>query len=434
MSELHACGGSSVGGDGAQMQPSHEHEDEADSATATMTVTMAEHHQHSSETRMEDDEEEKLPNVQLVNGTAMPKELAEVENMAVAVEAAESSPSQPESTPLSSATAAAATSALPNPPTAAIPAESPAEPISISGSSSDGSDSDDDTGSCVVCGGVGCLLLCDTCPCAFHLRCAGLKRMPGGSGTNASSKTSSSSSPVWSCPVCTGQHTLDEYRRRRQLQRSAQRFPLLSKRGRRSSSRRRRTRSRTRQAESEDNEIDEQRSDIDLPHIARQIEAEDKWSYDLDTDAPLLPSQPTCAFCHRPELSSRSGFIAPSWPDPARFEFQLVGPFFEGGSASGGHGGGHGQMLWAHRSCAVWSPRVFALKRTEQDNTKNGRKQRRGRRHDQSLVSRLQNVVSEVQRSRWLNCSRCGKRGASIGCFEKACPKSFHYQCAKEVR
>ena len=32
-----------------------------------------------------------------------------------------------------------------------------------------------------------------------------------------------------------------------------------------------------------------------------------------------------------------------------------------------------------------------------------------------------------------LKCSRCGKKGAALGCYMKSCRKSYHVPCAAEI-
>lgn len=41
------------------------------------------------------------------------------------------------------------------------------------------------------------------------------------------------------------------------------------------------------------------------------------------------------------------------------------------------------------------------------------------------------NLEAELTRSRRIKCCCCGIKGASLGCYEKSCRKSFHVSCAK---
>ncbi|RZC87518.1 hypothetical protein C5167_036060 [Papaver somniferum] len=43
------------------------------------------------------------------------------------------------------------------------------------------------------------------------------------------------------------------------------------------------------------------------------------------------------------------------------------------------------------------------------------------------------NLGTEVARSKRIKCSCCGIKGASLGCYENSCRKSFHVPCAKMV-
>jgi superfamily II DNA or RNA helicase len=81
--------------------------------------------------------------------------------------------------------------------------------------------------------------------------------------------------------------------------------------------------------------------------------------------------------------------------------------------------------LFVHRSCALYTPEVYAQVAEE---------------HASSAISSLTpaeiagalffNVVKAKKRSRFLKCSLCGNNGASIGCNVKACNKSYHFACA----
>lgn len=45
----------------------------------------------------------------------------------------------------------------------------------------------------------------------------------------------------------------------------------------------------------------------------------------------------------------------------------------------------------------------------------------------------VKNLKAEVARAAKLKCSKCGLRGAGLGCFVKSCRKSYHVPCAIEV-
>jgi len=220
---------------------------------------------------------------------------------------------------------------------------------------------DEHTESCIICGGIGELLLCDSCPLVFHLSCVRLRKVPEG---------------MWSCDVCKGHATLQQYRVQRQEWRARER----------ERQQRRRTRSNNAEAAHSGDEGD------------------GGGGGGGGGGGPLDDDEVECAFCHARELSFSSGVEPPAPHDPASVEQMMIGPWLE----EDRKGSGRGREVWVHRACGLWSPRVYVAD------------------------GQLQNVVSEVQRARWLVCCECGKRGASIGCFDKDCPKTFHYRCAKE--
>eukprot|EP00741_Cyanophora_paradoxa_P010590 tig00020537_g10236.t1 len=73
---------------------------------------------------------------------------------------------------------------------------------------------------------------------------------------------------------------------------------------------------------------------------------------------------------------------------------ELIGPF-------------DGHM--AHEMCAMWSPRVY------------------------EDVDKLRNVEKEIRRGSRITCAKCRRVGATLGCHISACPRSYHYACAREI-
>lgn len=67
-----------------------------------------------------------------------------------------------------------------------------------------------------------------------------------------------------------------------------------------------------------------------------------------------------------------------------------------------------GHNDWIHTNCALWSNEVF-----------------------EEIDGSLQNVQSAISRSRHIRCSKCSKKGASIGCCNRSCPEAYHFNCAK---
>ncbi|KAL4200638.1 hypothetical protein AMTRI_Chr02g212140 [Amborella trichopoda] len=66
-------------------------------------------------------------------------------------------------------------------------------------------------------------------------------------------------------------------------------------------------------------------------------------------------------------------------------------------------------VIHAHKNCAEWAPNVYFME-------------------DIAM-----NLECEVSRGRKIKCSSCGIKGATLGCYEKSCRKSFHFPCAKSL-
>ncbi|GAB2284473.1 hypothetical protein Dimus_018925 [Dionaea muscipula] len=64
--------------------------------------------------------------------------------------------------------------------------------------------------------------------------------------------------------------------------------------------------------------------------------------------------------------------------------------------------------IWVHQQCAVWSPEVYF-----------------------AGLGCLKNIRAALCRGRALKCTRCGRRGATIGCRVDRCPRTYHLPCAR---
>ncbi|CAN1335261.1 ATPase histone chaperone YTA7 [Linum perenne] len=64
--------------------------------------------------------------------------------------------------------------------------------------------------------------------------------------------------------------------------------------------------------------------------------------------------------------------------------------------------------IWVHQLCAVWSPEVYF-----------------------AGLGCLKNVRAALCRGKALKCTRCGRRGATIGCRVDRCPRTYHLPCAR---
>lgn len=69
-----------------------------------------------------------------------------------------------------------------------------------------------------------------------------------------------------------------------------------------------------------------------------------------------------------------------------------------------------GHNTWIHTNCALWSAEVY-----------------------EEIDGSLQNVHSAISRGRLIKCSKCGIKGATVGCNYKNCGEQYHFQCAKSV-
>jgi hypothetical protein len=103
-----------------------------------------------------------------------------------------------------------------------------------------------------------------------------------------------------------------------------------------------------------------------------------------------FPSKKLCVFCNDDAISLG----------------KLIGPFVL--SLSEKEKTKCKRIFWAHEACAKFSPEVVAFK------------------------NRWFNVAEAVRRGRSLKCTSCRERGATIGCFEPKCDKSFHLPCTKK--
>lgn len=70
-----------------------------------------------------------------------------------------------------------------------------------------------------------------------------------------------------------------------------------------------------------------------------------------------------------------------------------------------------GQNEWVHCNCALWSSEVF-----------------------EEVDGSLQNIHSAIKRSKFIQCSYCTKRGATVGCCSKNCFNTYHFVCAKKSK
>ncbi|EEF35848.1 brca1 associated ring domain, putative [Ricinus communis] len=100
-----------------------------------------------------------------------------------------------------------------------------------------------------------------------------------------------------------------------------------------------------------------------------------------------------CGFCQSSRTSKDTGPM-----------FHYVnGKLVEGDEASGPN------ALHVHRICIEWAPQVYFVDET------------------------VKNLKAELARGSKLKCSKCGLKGAALGCFQKSCRRSYHVTCAMEI-
>ncbi|XVE77960.1 hypothetical protein DITRI_Ditri13aG0106100 [Diplodiscus trichospermus] len=66
-------------------------------------------------------------------------------------------------------------------------------------------------------------------------------------------------------------------------------------------------------------------------------------------------------------------------------------------------------VIHVHISCIEWAPQVYYVGET------------------------VKNLKPELARGAKLKCSRCGLKGAALGCYAKSCRRTYHFPCAKEI-
>ncbi|CAL9109136.1 unnamed protein product [Musa textilis] len=104
-----------------------------------------------------------------------------------------------------------------------------------------------------------------------------------------------------------------------------------------------------------------------------------------------------CAFCH----SFRTTEMA----------CQASGPMccYKDGRLISMEEASQSQVTHAHRKCIDWAPQIYFSGDT------------------------VKNLEVELRRASKIKCSKCGLKGAALGCYFGSCPKSFHVPCAVEI-
>nr|XP_011458026.1 PREDICTED: protein BREAST CANCER SUSCEPTIBILITY 1 homolog isoform X1 [Fragaria vesca subsp. vesca] len=100
-----------------------------------------------------------------------------------------------------------------------------------------------------------------------------------------------------------------------------------------------------------------------------------------------------CAFCHSSTISEVTGPML----------HYSKGKLVEGDAAT------VSDVIHVHRICINWAPQVYY-----KDDT-------------------IKNLKAEVTRGAKLKCTKCGIKGAALGCYVKSCRRSYHVTCAIEI-
>ncbi|CAM8923196.1 unnamed protein product [Rhodiola kirilowii] len=109
---------------------------------------------------------------------------------------------------------------------------------------------------------------------------------------------------------------------------------------------------------------------------------------------PSIESKTKCAFCQSSKVSQKTGPM---------LHYASDGVPVKGDEVN------RPNIIHVHEICINWAPQVYF----KDDNVKK--------------------LKGEVARGAKLKCSKCGRKGAALGCYEKSCKKSFHVTCAMEI-
>ncbi|XP_077340382.1 uncharacterized protein LOC143984009 isoform X2 [Lithobates pipiens] len=78
------------------------------------------------------------------------------------------------------------------------------------------------------------------------------------------------------------------------------------------------------------------------------------------------------------------------------------------------------EEILAHHNCLLFSPGVVTKPQEDsQDNT---------------AEFDIPSVIKEIKRGKKLNCSYCNKKGATVGCNNRWCRKTYHYLCVTKAK
>ncbi|XP_025603202.1 BRCA1-associated RING domain protein 1 [Arachis hypogaea] len=101
----------------------------------------------------------------------------------------------------------------------------------------------------------------------------------------------------------------------------------------------------------------------------------------------------TCSFCQSSKIS------------------EATGPMLHcaNGNLVIGDAAKQPNVIHVHKVCSDWAPQVYFVGET------------------------LKNLKTELSRAAKLKCSKCGLKGAALGCYVKSCRRTYHAPCAMDV-
>ncbi|CAJ0649176.1 3157_t:CDS:10 [Entrophospora sp. SA101] len=104
-------------------------------------------------------------------------------------------------------------------------------------------------------------------------------------------------------------------------------------------------------------------------------------------------SRKICCFCNDDDPNQLGNFIGP---------YPFIANIYT-------RHGERQKRFWSHYACAKYSPEVYVTKNNE-----------------------WYNVTIAWKRGRSMKCAKCKERGATIGCFDPKCAKSYHLACTEK--
>ncbi|GAU44537.1 hypothetical protein TSUD_335190 [Trifolium subterraneum] len=115
----------------------------------------------------------------------------------------------------------------------------------------------------------------------------------------------------------------------------------------------------------------------------------------IPSNAPndLCPNTSICLFCQSSKVSEATGPML----------------HYANGISVTGDAAMQPNVLHVHKVCIDWAPQVYFVGDT------------------------VKNLKAEVARGAKLKCTKCGLKGAALGCYVKSCRRTYHVPCAMDI-